>query len=153
MRLARSGGNERHDGIHPCETKVVELSDSLSGDENVGRLDIAVDDDRFVGVEVLETARDAEHDLKHREEGRVRDRTKVVEEVAVGAQLGDDHDGDGRGLLGNGDADEVNDVGVAKVAKEAELFDVHVREVSSNVGDGDRLLPVYPFVDILRERR
>jgi hypothetical protein len=79
----------------------------------------------------------------------VRDSTKVVEEVAVGAELGDDHDGDRGGLLGDGDADEVDDVGVAKVTKETELLDVHVGEVASNVGNGDRLLAVDALVDVL----
>jgi hypothetical protein len=102
----------------PCESKVANLGDALSGDEDVGALDIAVNDSRDPRVKVVDPFGDAEHDLEHGEEGRVVNSTDVVEQVAVRAELGDDHDGDEGGFFRDGDADEVHDVGVAQVAQE-----------------------------------
>ena len=135
--------------LDPRESKVVDLGDTLGGDEDVGALDVPVDDARLPRVKVVHASCDSEHHLDHRQPRRVSDAADVVEQVAVGAELGDDHNGDGGGFLRDRDADEVNDVGVAKVAEEAELFDVHLGEVAANVGNGDRLLAVDALVDVL----
>lgn len=103
--------------MYASETKVVDLGDALGGDEDVGGFEVAVDDRRRAGVEVLEPLGNAEHDLEHGEEGRMLDRTDIVEQVTVRAQLGADHHGDAGRLLGDRDADEMHDVGVSQVAE------------------------------------
>jgi hypothetical protein len=143
-RLPIDGSDERPNHrlgrrLDPREAKVGNLGDSRSSDEDVRALDVAVDDGGFAEVEVLDSVRDAEH---------VR-LANVVEEVTVGAEFGDDHDGDGRRLWRDGDADEVDDVLVAKVAEESKFFDVHIGEVTSDVADGNGLLAVDALVDVL----
>lgn len=139
--------------LDPRESKVGDFGDSRSGDEDVGGLDVAMDDGGFASVEVLDSVRDAEHYFEHLGERRWVRLADVVEEVAVGAEFGDDHDGDGGGLFGNRDADEVDDVFVTEVAEESEFFDVHVGEVATDVTDGDDLLAVLALVDILRKEK
>lgn len=104
-------------------------------------------------MEVVDSLGDTEHDFENRDERRGGDGTDVVEEIPVGAQLGDDHEGDQTRFLRDRNSDEVYDVGVAKVTKQPEFFDVHVGEVTSNVGDGDHLLAIETLVDILRKRK
>jgi hypothetical protein len=153
-RLPVDGPDERPDHrlgrvFDPREAKVGNLGDPLRRDEHVGRLDVAVDDGRFVQVQVLDPARDPEHDVEHRRERRRIRLADVVKQVPVRAQLGDDHDGDVGRRFRERDPDELDHVRVVEVAEQAELLDVHVGEVTADLADGDRTLAILALVDVL----
>lgn len=112
-----------------------------------------MDDARSARVEIFEPTGDAQHDLEHRQERRMRHATDVIKQIAICAQLCHDHDRHGtERLLRNRHANEVNNVWMTKISKQAELFDVHVGEVTSNVGDRDDLLPVHALVYVLHSQ-
>lgn len=100
-------------------------------------------DGRLVTMEVIQPASDVTHNLEDLVEARRGHVADVIEEVSVGADLRNNHDRHIFGILRDADANESDNVLVAKVAQDPELFQIHLGQVASNVGDGDRR----PFVD------